>query len=323
MQRCALALATLLILALPSLAAGQNRAARIGWLSIGVAEIDASLIASFRAGMTVLGHVEGKTFSLEPRFALGRSDKLAELASALASSGVEVIVAAGDQAALAAKAATRSIPVVVHVADALGTGLVANLARPGGNITGVTDLHADLVPKRLQMLLELAPGISRIAFLSNPRNPTCAAQAGEVHVAAPPLGLTAWRVDVGRGEDIERAFAEIAQGRAGGLIVCGDRMLSTHRARIYMQAAKAKLPAMYSNRRFVDAGGLMAYGTNLSDVYRRLAVYVDRILKGAHAAELPIEQPTNFELAINRKAALAIGVSVPRALLLRADHVIQ
>ena len=299
------------------------KVARIGWLSAGSADIDSSLIAGLRQGLRQLGYAEGTNFVLEQRYTEGRPEKLADAAADLVRIRPDAIVASGDQAALAAKNATATIPVVVQVADALGTGLVPNLARPGGNVTGVSDLHADLVPKRLEILKELIPSLNRAAFLSNPGNPTCMRQSKEIRAAAPTFGLTMISLDVGAAEEIDRAFAVMEKERSGGLIVCGDRMLSTHRSRIYALASKGRIPAMYANRRFVDSGGLMSYGTNLTDVYRGLAVYLDKIFKGAKPGDLPLEQPTKFEVAINLKAAKAIGLAVPRALLLRADHVVE
>jgi putative ABC transport system substrate-binding protein len=300
-----------------------KKMARIGWLSAGTAELDASLQEGLRQGLKDLGYAEGKGFRFEPGYTAGRPDKLPEAAVELARAKVDLIIASGDQAALAAKEATGTTPIVVQVADATGTGLVANLARPGGNVTGISDLHADLVPKRLEILKELVPDLSRAAFLANPGNPTCVRQSKEIRAAAPSFGLGLHAADAAEVEAIERAFGAFAEQKVGGLIVCGDRILSMHRGSIYQLATKQRLPVMYANRRFVDSGGLISYGTNLTDVYRRLAVFVDRILKGARPGDLPIEQPTKFEVAINLKAARAIGISVPRSLLLRADYVIE
>jgi putative ABC transport system substrate-binding protein len=321
----AFALALLAVLAMPAfaLAQGASRLAKIGWLSAGTAEVDASLLAGLRQGLKGLGHVEGKTFVFEARYAAGRPEKLPEAAAELVRAKVDVVVASGDQAALAARKATTTIPIVVQVADAIGIGLVSNLARPGENVTGVNDLHADLVPKRLEILKELSPRISRAAFLSNPGNPTCVRQSQEIRAAAPSFGLTMQSMDASGADAIEHAFNAMSKERVGGVIVCGDRMLSTHRARIYELAAKARIPTMYANRRFVDSGGLMSYGTNLAEVYQRIALYVDKILKGARPGDLPLEQPTKFEIAINLNAAKAIGLAVPRSLLLRAEHIVQ
>ena len=311
------------MLAAPAPTFGQPKLARIGWLSAGSAEVDRSLSDGLRGGLKSLGYVEGKRYVLEERYTEGQPERLGHAARELVASKVDVIIASGDQAALAAKQVTTVVPIVVQVADAIGTGLVPNLARPGANITGVSDLHADLVPKRLEILKELVPGLSRTAFLSNSGNPTCVRQSSEIRAVGPSFSLVVFAADVARAEDLEQAFGVIAKQRAGGVIVCGDRMLSTHRARIHELAAKARLPAMYANRRFVDSGGLMSYGTNLTEVYERLAVFIDRILKGAKAGDLPIEQPTKFEVAINTKAAKAIGLSIPRPLLMRADYIVE
>ncbi|HJS77449.1 MAG TPA: ABC transporter substrate-binding protein [Burkholderiales bacterium] len=323
MERRRFAFGMLAALALPALAAGKGKAARIGWLSAGLAELDVGLVDNFRRGLTELGYAEGKSFVLEQRYTGGWPERLPEAAAELVRARADAIVASGDQAALAAKAATRSVPIVVHVADALGTGLVANLARPGGNITGISDLHADLVPKRLEILKELVPGLSHAAFLSNPGNPTCVAQSREIRAAAPSFGLAVASVEATGAADIERVFGAMSRDKVQGLIVCGDRILATHGRRIHEAARKARLPVMYANRRFVESGGLMSYGTNLADVYYRLAVYVDRILKGARPGELPLEQPTKFEVVISLKAAKAIALAVPRSLLVRADYVVE
>ena len=321
MERRAFVIGSLAALTWPGVCLPRGKIARLGWLSAGRAELDVGLVDAFRRGMTELGYAEGRRFVLEQRYAAGNPKSLPAAAAELAHLRLDAIVASGDQAALAAKAASASMPIVVHVADALGTGLVANLARPGGNITGITDLHADLVPKRLEMLKELVPNLSRAAFLSNPGNPTCVAQASEIRAAAPSFALGVIVAEAATAADLDRIFSSMMRDNVQGLIVCGDRILATHGQRIHELARKARLPAMYANRRFVESGGLMSYGTNLADVYRRLAVYVDRILKGAKPGELPLEQPTQFEVVISLKAAKAIGLAVPRALLARADHV--
>lgn len=308
--------------AFPSLAQ-QGKIARIGYLSAGSADIDESLLAGFRQGLKELGYLEGKNIAIEQRYAAGRAERLPELAAELVRLKADVILGAGDPAALAAKKATSTIPIVVHAADPIGTGLVASLARPGGNVTGMSDLHAELVPKRLEFLKELVPSLSHAAFLSNPANPTCSLQLKDLRTAAPAVGVTVLVMEAEGADDIDRAFATMRKEPHRALIVCGDRTLSTHRRQIFELATKSRLPAMYSNRRFVDAGGLMSYGTNLTDFYRRLATYVDKILKGAKPADLPVEQPTKFELVINLKAAKALGISVPRSTLSRADEVID
>jgi putative ABC transport system substrate-binding protein len=312
-------------LSAPSFVDAQTarKIARIGWLSAGSPEIDASLTEGLRRGLRELGYAEGKHFIIEPGFTHGRPEVLLDAARDLVRLRVDAIVASGDQAALAAKKATSVIPIVVQVADASGIGLVQNLARPGANITGVSDMHALLVPKRLEILKEFAPGLSRVAFLSNPTNPTCVNQSQELRTAAPSFGLAMQSIDIARLEDIESAFATMAKERTEAFILCGDRVLSTHRGRIYGLAEKNRLLGIYANRRFVESGGLASYGTNLTDVYRGLAVYIDKILRGAKPGDLPLQQPTKFELAINVKAAKTIGLSLPRPVMLRADYIVD
>jgi len=318
-------LISLVIIAGSTAARGQPlaRLAKIGWLSAGSIEVDASLMEGLRTGLKDLGYVEDKHFAIELRLTGGVPERLGDAALELVGRKVDVIVASGDQAALAAKRATASIPVLVQVADATGIGLVTNMARPGGNITGFNDLHADLVPKRLELLKELSPRLSRATFISNPANPTCVQQSRQVIAAAPSFGMTMTSTEIRGPRDIDPAFRAMTKARAEAFIVCGDRMLGTHRARIYELAAQTRLLGMYANRRFVDAGGLMSYGTNLTDVYRGLAVYLDKILKGSKAGDLPMQQPTKFEIALNLRAAKAIGFSIPDAMRLRADYVID
>jgi putative ABC transport system substrate-binding protein len=318
-----LLLVPLLLFPLLVAAQGTVKLARIGWLSAGSAEIDAAFFEGLRTGLREIGYLEGKQFSFVPGFALGHPERLPAVAQELVRLRVDLIVASGDQAALAARKATATIPVVVQVADAVGIGLVSNLARPGGNITGVNDLHADLVPKRLEILKGILPNLSRATFFSNPGNPTCVQQAREIRVAAASFSIAMTSLDIEDARAIKSAFAAMAKDRAEAFVVCGDRVLSTHRAQIYSLAEKNRLPGVYANRRFVDSGGLLSYGTNLSDVYRGLAVYVDRILKGAKPGDLPLQQPTKFEIALNLRAAKAIGLEIPRATLLRADYVVD
>jgi putative ABC transport system substrate-binding protein len=230
---------------------------RVGWLSAGSAEVDESLVAGFRRGLRELGYVEGAGIVLEQRYAAGQPDRLPDLAGELVGRKPDIILASGDQAALATKKATSTIPIVVHVADALGTGLVSSLAYPRGNVTGVSDLHADLISKRLELLKQCVPALSRAAFLTNPTNPTCALQAKDVEAAAPGFGVTVLSLGATRAEDIDQAFATMKKERSQVLIVCGDRTLGTHRGQIFKLASNGRLPAMYSNRRFVEAGGLM------------------------------------------------------------------
>jgi putative ABC transport system substrate-binding protein len=325
MRRAVFVLISLVLMAGPMATRGQPlpRLAKVGWLSTGSIEVDASLMEGLRAGLKDLGYVENKHFAIEPRITGGDPERLGDAARELVGLNVDVIVASGDQAALAAKRATASVPVLVQVADATGIGLVKNMARPGGNITGFNDLHADLVPKRLELLKELSPKLLRATFISNPANPTCVQQSRQVIAAAPSFGIAMSTTEIRGPQDVEPAFRAMTKARAEAFIVCGDRMLGTQRARIYELATKTRLLGMYANRRFVDSGGLMSYGTNLADVYRGLAVYLDKILKGSKSGDLPMQQPTKFEIALNLSAAKAIGFSIPDAMRLRADYVID
>jgi len=269
-----------------------------------------------------LGYVEGKTVVIEPRHAAGRFDRLPELALELVRLKVDVLVVSGAPAAHAAKKATGTIPIVItNAADPVGTGLVASLARPGGNVTGLSDFNAGVITKRLELLKEVVPSASRIAILLNPANPTNPRQLKLVQAAAPAVGVTLLALEAKGADDIDRAFAAIRKERAGALVVVGDPMFSTHEKQILDGAARNRLPAIYSQAQWVDAGGLMCYGTNFPDLFHRAATYVDKILKGAKPADLPVEQPTRFELVINLKTAKAFGLTIPPSLLLRADRV--
>jgi len=231
----------------------------------------------------------------------------------------------GAPAAHAAKNATSVIPIVIgNAADPVGTGLVASLARPGGNITGLSDFNLGVVTKRLELLKEVVPSASRVAVLLNPANPTNPLQLKEIQAVAPALGVTLLPLEAKEPNDIDRAFAVMRNQQAGALIVFGDLMLfGTHQKRLAELALKSRLPAIWAQKENVDAGGLMSYGTNFDDLYRRAAGYVDKILKGAKPADLPVEQPTKFELVINLKTAKALGLTIPQSVMLRADQVIE
>jgi len=314
------------LLAAPLAAEGQQakKVWRIGYLTGGSAEREKSWLASFRQGLRELGYVERESIVIEQRYAEGRTERLPELTKELIQLKVDVLVAAGDSAALAAKKATSSVPVVfVTVADPVGLGIVVSLARPGGNVTGLSDLHADIVTKRLELLKEIVPSASRVAVLLNPVNPAHAPQLRAVRAAAPALGLTVLALEVREPDDINRAFAILGKERASGLLILGDRMLGTHVTRTAELAIKSRQPTMFTQRGSVEAGGLMSYGANFAELYRQLGTYIDRILKGTKPADLPIEQATKFELVINLKTAKALGLTIPPSLLSRADEVIQ
>ena len=314
-----------LLAALPPADAQQPaKVPRIGSLWTSPLPATAHLVEAFRHGLRELGYVEGQNIAIEFRSAERRSERLPGLAAELVRLGVDVIVAPGTEAALAAKNATGTIPIVmVNVGDPVGTGLAQSLARPGGNITGLSRLDQELSGKRLQLLTEVVPKVSRVAALYNPDNPSLALSFRETEVAARTLGVELRSLAVRGPNEFETAFQAATRGRAGALIVLGDALTFRHRARIADLAAKHRLPAIFGAGEYVDAGGLMSYSPNLSDMYRRAATYVDKILKGAKPADLPVEQPTRFELVLNLKTAKALGLTIPQSILIRADHVIQ
>jgi ABC-type uncharacterized transport system substrate-binding protein len=267
--------------------------------------------------------VDGDTVILIPRFAEGRESRLSALAQELVGRKVAVLVTAGEAAALAVKTATREIPaVMLTVSDPVGIGLVTSLARPGGNLTGLSDLHADLVSKRLDLLKQLTPALTRVAVLMNPTNPAHPLQLKIIETAARAAGVAILPIEIKEGDDINRAFAAAATDRPGGIMVLGDRFFGAESRRISEQIAKHRLPAIFTHRSWVEAGGLMSYGVSFPDQYQRAAAYVDKILRGAKPADLPIEQPTNFELVVNRKAARELDLTIPPALLARADAIV-
>jgi len=297
---------------------------RIGFLAASSGERLKSRQAAFQKGLRDLGYVEGKTIIIEYRSAEGRFERLPGLAAELVRLKVDVLVAEGAPAAHAAKNATSVIPIVIgNAADPVGTGLVVSLARPGGNITGLSDFNLGVVTKRLELLKEVVPRASRVAVLMNPTNPTNPLQLKEIEAVAPAMGVTLLPLEVRGADDIEPAFDAVRKHRAAAILVFGDPMFGTHRRRIAELAVKSRLPAIYGGAEAVDAGGLMSYGANFGDLYRRAAVYVDKILKGAKPAELPVEQPAMFELVINLKTAKQIGLTIPQSVLHRADRVIQ
>ena len=301
-----------------------KKVARIGFLASSSSERVKSRLAAFQQGLRELGYVEGKNVIVEYRSAEGKFERLPEIASELVRLKVDLLVVEGAPAAHATKNATSVIPIVIgNAADPVGTGLVASLARPGGNITGLSDFNLGVVTKRLELLKEIVPSASRIAVLWNPTNPTNPLQLKETQTAAPGLGVTLLSLEAKGADDIERAFSAIRKERPGALIVIGDPMFGTHQKRITQLTIKSRLPAIYGAPESVDAGGLMSYGTNFADLFRRAATYVDKILKGTKPADLPVEQPKKFEFIINLKAAKQIGLTIPPNVLVRADRVIR
>ena len=280
-------------------------------------------VAAFVQRLRELGWIEGRTVAIEYRWAEGRSERFAEIAAEFVRLKVDVIVTAGTAAVVAAKQATSVIPIVFAAAgDPVGTGLVASLARPGGNVTGLSIQATDLAGKRLELLREVVPGLRRLAIMANVGNPAAVLEMGEVQAAARTLGLEVVTLEIRRAEDIAPAF-EALKGRADALYVVGDPLVNTNRVRINTLALAARLPTMYGSREYVEAGGLMSYGANFPDLFRRAADYVDKILRGAKPADIPVEQPTKFDLVINLTTAKALGLDVPPTLLARADEVIE
>ena len=278
----------------------------------------------FRMALRDLGYVEGKTIAITLRWAEGKHGRLPALAAELVRLGVDVIVTGQQPAILAAKQATGVIPIVMIAADPVGSGLVDSLARPGRNLTGLALVSSELDGKRLELLTEVAPKTSRIAILQIAGNPATLLRWRESRLAAEKLGVSLQAVKVAFPFDFESAFAAMRRERAGALLVpAGFTPSQKDRKAIVELAAKHRMPTLYDTREFVDAGGLMAYGPSLADAHRRAATYVDKILKGAKPADLPIEQPTTFELVINLKTAKALGLSIPQSLLARADQIIE
>jgi putative ABC transport system substrate-binding protein len=296
---------------------------RIGVLGAATASAYAKQIEAFRQGLRDLGYVEGKNVVLEYRWAEGRYDRLADLAAELVRLTPDLLLTHGTPGTRAAKQATTTIPIVMATSgDAVATGLVASLAHPGGNLTGTSFFNPELAAKRLELLKEVVPGLTRVAVFVNPGNPVNEVSLQLMERTARPLGLELQRVNVGGPKEVETAFATIAKGRAGALSVYDDAMLIAQARRVAELAARNRLPAI-GFREFAEAGGLMSYGVNFPDLWRRAATYVDKILKGAKPADLPVEQPTRFEVVINMRTAKALGLTFPQAILIRADQVIQ
>jgi putative ABC transport system substrate-binding protein len=314
----------LLVVAVMAEAQQPKKVPRIGILPPGPISERMHLWEAFRQGLRELGYVEGKNITLVFPSAEVKPERLPDLAAELVSLKVDVIVAAGTVAVQAAREATKTIPVVTPIiTDPVEAGFVASLARPGANITGLTLISVQLSGKRLELLREVVARISRVAVLSNPAALNSQLQMRETEVAARALGVQLQPLDVRNPDDFDRVFRASTKERADALIALDDPLLFTHRTRIVKLAAKSRLPAIYGFREFVEAGGLMSYAANLSDMYRRAATYVDKILKGAKPADLPVEQPTKFEFIINLKTAKEIGLTIPPNVLARADKVIR
>jgi putative ABC transport system substrate-binding protein len=285
--------------------------------------IESKRVAAFVQRLRELGWIDGRNLAIEYRWAEGRNERYAENAAELVRLKVDVIVTVATVPTLAAKQATAVIPIVFAASgDPVGTGLVASLARPGGNVTGLSTQTAETAGKRLELLREIVPGLGRLAIMGNVGNPISVLELGEVQAAARALGLEVITSELRRAEDISPAF-DALKGRADALYVCTDPLVNTHRIRVNTLALAARLPTMHFYREYVEAGGLISYGPNLPDLLRRAADYVDKILRGAKPGDIPVEQPTKFDLIINLTTAKALGLTIPEPFLLRADEVIE
>jgi putative ABC transport system substrate-binding protein len=300
-----------------------GRLPTIGFLGASTPALASQRVAAFAQRLHELGWIEGRTVAIEYRWAEGHFKRSPEMIAEFVRLKVDVIVTHATANIIAAKQATPAIPIVFAVAaDPIGTGLVASLARPGGNVTGLSIQATDLAGKRLGLLREVVPALRRLAILVNAGNPASVLEKHEVEAAARTLGLAAVTSQILNAEDIAPTF-EALKGRADALYVCADPLVNTNRGRISTLALSARLPMMLDNREFVAAGGLMSYGPNFPDLFRRAADYVDKILRGAKPADIPVEQPTKFDLVINMTTAKALGLTVPPMLLARADEVIE
>jgi putative ABC transport system substrate-binding protein len=315
------------ILAAPLAAEAQQpsgKVPRIGILWAYSASVVSILRDALRQGLQGLGYVEGRNILLEERWAEDRLDRLPSLAAELVRLNVDVIVTASTPAVQAAQQATKTIPIVMTlVTDPVESGVVVSLARPGGNVTGLSVMNPEISGKRLALLKEVIPKLSRVAVVWSSSTPARRLVLSETETAARALGVQLRAVEVRDATDFDRAFSAIARERVGALVVLPDPMFRNQQRQILDLAARNRLPAVYWARELVDAGGLMAYGPNIPDMYRQAATFVDRILKGIKPADLPIEQPAKFELVVNLKTAKALGLTIPQTLLIRADQVIE
>jgi putative ABC transport system substrate-binding protein len=318
--------ASALIAPLGSFAQQQGKVWRVGFLSgrSRPPSLDSDRFGAFPQGMRELGYIEGKNLVIEWRFADGKFERLPAMAAELVQLKVDAIVADSTPTTHTAQKATNSIPIVMgSIGDPIGSGFVKSLSHPGGNITGLSNIASELSPKLLEMLHSMVPKLSRVAILVNPDNSSNTAGLKNVQAAVQRTGVTIRSLDARTPQEIENAFSQMAREKAGALIVMLDPFFNQQVRQIAELAAKNRLPAISGIREYVEAGILMSYGPSFADMYRRVATYVDKILKGAKPADLPVEQPTQFELFINRKTAKALGLTIPQELLLRADKVIE
>jgi putative ABC transport system substrate-binding protein len=313
----------LLLFGSVDLAQAQRSLPRVGYLAAGSPQVASARIEAFRQGLRAIGYVEGKNIVIEYRNAAGNLDRVSSHAAEIVSLGVDVIVTAGPTDTTAAKKVTSVVPIVMSFdSDPVGNGFVASLARPGGNITGLSILAPELSGKRVELLKELLPKLSRVAALGTTAEPGNAQNVKQSELAAGMLGLQFHYFEIQNINDIERAFRGAADKRAEAVVILSSPIL-TRRKYVADLAMQSRLPAIYDRREFAEAGGLMTYGVSLSDLDRRAATYVDKILKGANPADIPVEQPTKFDLIINLRAAQQIGLTIPPHVLARADRVIK
>ena len=303
------------------------KVARVGWMSRGGQTANDESMAAFRQGMRELGYVEGQTFVMEPRYAGGKSELMPEQAAELERSGVDVIIAGPFEALQAAKQSTSRVPIIMTPsADPVATGVLKNPNRPEGNITGITEMMPELTPHRLQLLKQIAPTLSRVAILWSPgtlTEDTFKKMLKETQTTARSIGVEIQVVEAAKVEDFDAAFSAMAKERADGLIVLVNPMFNVQRQRIIERAAKHRLPAIYEWKPFVQSGGLISYGADVPDIYRRTAGFVDKIVKGAKTADLPVEGPKLFDMSVNLKAAKALGVTIPDSIVKQAVLVIE
>ena len=307
-----------------ALAQQPGKVHRIGFLSTVSPSTNAARMEAFRQGLRELGYVEGKNIVIEWRYAEGEDDRLPSSAAELVRLKVDLIVTVGSPVTRDAKQATVTIPIVMaQDTDPVGNGFVASLARPGGNITGLATLAPEISGKQLELLKEIVPKLSRVTVLGTSSRPGNAQLVKETQLAAGAFGVKLQYLDVLSSKDIETVFRAASKGRAEAVLVLGGPVINSHRTQIANLAVKNRLPAIYERAEFMDAGGLMFYGASITDLYRRAATYVDKILKGTKPADLPVEQPIKFDFIINLKAAKQIGLTIPPNVLARADKVIR
>src|SRR6185312_8947287 len=308
----------------PLAASAQPKIVRIGFMGNSTAALEANLVDAFREGLHELGYEEGRNIVIEYRWADGNYDQFPALVAELIAAKVDVIVTAGTPAALAVKKATTTVPLImVAVGDPVGTGLVPGLARPGGNLTGLSSIAPDLEGKRLQLLREIVPALSHVAMFVNSLNPFHVSSMGQARAAVQAMGIKLQLHDIQKSEDLDDAFAAIRKERPDALLILADRVFLHNRQRIVDFTREQRLPNVNAYKELVEVGGLMSYGPSYEDMHKRAAIYVDKILKGAKPADLPIEQPSKFTFIVNLKAAKELGVTIPSQMLGLADQLIE